>query len=127
MTNEEKTQAITLLIETGREASTLIDVCANAIGDLLGDPTEGESSKDSIFALPTDPTPREYAQWVLNKIATTQSIAERIASELFTNGRAEVAERLVLQLPNERDGGGWNKAAAIQVIERILKIKGVAE
>lgn len=49
---------------------------------------------------------------------SNQQLAAKIADDLFTNGCDEKAERLVLELPNGRDGGGWCKQA---VADRILQ------
>lgn len=53
-------------------------------------------------------------------------MAESIAEALFTNGKGETADRLVLELPGERDGGGWSKAAVIGTIRRVLKVQARA-
>lgn len=46
---------------------------------------------------------------------TPEQIAEqwagRIADDLFTNGNNEHGSRLVLELPDGRDGGGWCESA----------------
>lgn len=49
-----------------------------------------------------------------------QYIAKRIAKHLFTNGANERATRLVLQLPDGRDGGGWCEKAVRDSIARML-------
>lgn len=46
--------------------------------------------------------------------------AETIAAHLFTNIAGQVAERLVLELPDGREGGGWGLEPAIRQIEKIL-------
>ena len=48
-------------------------------------------------------------------------IAQEIADDLFTNGFGEKASRLVLELADGRDGGGWGKKPAIDRIKDILK------
>jgi len=48
-------------------------------------------------------------------------LSERIAKELMTNGAGEEAQRLVLELPDGRDGGGWCKQSVIDTIETILQ------
>lgn len=47
-------------------------------------------------------------------------LAERIADRLFTNGIGEKADRLVLELPGKRDGGGWCKEAVRDQIEQMF-------
>lgn len=49
-----------------------------------------------------------------------RELAEKIAGDLFTNGFGQEGERLVLELPGKRDGGGWCKRAAIERIEKQL-------
>lgn len=49
-----------------------------------------------------------------------RELAEAIAKRLFTNGAEQVAERLVLELPGGRDGGGWCQKAAEDQIEKVL-------
>lgn len=51
----------------------------------------------------------------------TQSVAREIADDLFRNGGGQVAERLVLELPDGREGGGWCHSAAIDRIATILQ------
>ena len=48
-------------------------------------------------------------------------ISERIAEKLFTNGGGEKAQRLVLELPDGKDGGGWCKRAVVDVIDAVLQ------
>jgi hypothetical protein len=48
------------------------------------------------------------------------------ANALFTNGYYEVAERLVLELPGKKDGGGWCRKAVEDVIRKAIKDSGVA-
>ena len=45
-------------------------------------------------------------------------LSDRIAADLFTNGRGDEAERLVLELPGRRYGGGWGLKPASDVIDR---------
>lgn len=47
-------------------------------------------------------------------------IAKVIARALFTNGSKQRAERLVLELKDNRDSGGWCEQAAADQIEVIL-------
>ena len=49
------------------------------------------------------------------------ALAERIARVLFRNGLGHRARRLVLELENGKDGGGWCKQAVIDQIEKILR------
>jgi hypothetical protein len=52
-----------------------------------------------------------------------RAIAEQIAAELFVNGSGEKARRLVLELEDGRNGGGWCKEAIVDrvadAIERL--------
>lgn len=50
----------------------------------------------------------------------TRELANRIAEKLFTNGWGKRAERLVLELPDGSDGGGWCEKSAAHEIERVL-------
>ena len=47
-------------------------------------------------------------------------LAEKIADDLFQNGASEIAERLILELPDGRIGGSWSRIAAEGRIEKIL-------
>ncbi len=67
MTKKEKTAAIAKLIEIGRIADDIINTCASAIGRILGDDHLGESSKDAIFHLPSDPSPKAYARQLVKE------------------------------------------------------------
>jgi hypothetical protein len=51
---------------------------------------------------------------------SNRKLALRIAERLFTNGYREVAERLIIELPGKRDGGGWGFYPAVDQIEDIL-------
>lgn len=46
--------------------------------------------------------------------------AKQIADELFVNGIGQEAERLVLELPGGKDGGGWSKSSVIGRICQVL-------
>jgi hypothetical protein len=46
--------------------------------------------------------------------------AEALARRLFTNNRDEHAARLVLLLPDGRDGGGWGEAIVASMIAGAL-------
>ena len=47
--------------------------------------------------------------------------SEEIANILFCNGMGQVASRLVLELPDGEDGGGWCKKAVVEVIDNALQ------
>jgi len=47
-------------------------------------------------------------------------LSEIIAERLFTNGAGHKAQRLVLEMENGSDGGGWCKKTVIDQIDRIL-------
>lgn len=51
-----------------------------------------------------------------------RKLAELIVKQLFTNGSAEHAQRLVLTIdtPVKRDLGGWCEAAAVDQVLAIL-------
>jgi len=60
----------------------------------------------------------EYGGWQMDKSNSDKTtdtllneLAERIAKRLFVNGCGEHAKRLVLELDNGRDGGGWCESA----------------
>jgi hypothetical protein len=48
------------------------------------------------------------------------SEAKKLANYLFSNGNREHAERLVLELPDKRDGGGWGEHAMAVAIYEFL-------
>jgi len=52
------------------------------------------------------------------------ALAGSIADALFTNGEGEKAERLVLELADKRDGGGWCRKAVEDVIKHELEAIG---
>ncbi len=58
-------------------------------------------------------------------------IADDVIEALFTNGNNQKARRLVLELENGRDGGGWAKFAArdhiIDIIDRHLASREAVE
>ena len=54
-------------------------------------------------------------------ITEMHKLAEKIADQLFSNGAGQKAERLVLELPGKRDGGGWCKQAVVDVIVRAME------
>jgi hypothetical protein len=49
------------------------------------------------------------------------TVAQQIVDDLFRNGVGEQAVRLMLVLPDGRDGGGWGRRPAQDQIERILR------
>ena len=55
------------------------------------------------------------------------NIAKQIADELFKNGAGDEAKRLVLELENGRDGGGWGKQVVINIIKEHLEVARVKE
>ncbi len=48
-------------------------------------------------------------------------IARKIAGELFCNGYGQIAQRLVLELAGDADGGGWGRGQAEVVVQGILE------
>jgi hypothetical protein len=48
-----------------------------------------------------------------------------IVERLFTNGAKETARRLVLELENGRNGGGWGKEPVRDLILDVLKKRSV--
>jgi hypothetical protein len=48
---------------------------------------------------------------------------EEIVNRLFENGSGEKARRLVLELENGRDGGGWCKDAVRDQIRDVLQLE----
>lgn len=48
---------------------------------------------------------------------------EEVLNHLFTNGAGETADRLVLELENGRDGGGWCRGAVRDQICDALQLK----
>ncbi len=50
-------------------------------------------------------------------------IAERITERLFTNGFDMKAKRLVLEMPDKSDGGGWcREAVRDQVANELIQV-----
>lgn len=47
-------------------------------------------------------------------------LADRIVDCLFTNGNGSRAQRLVLELPGKKDGGGWSECGAYDQIRKVL-------
>lgn len=48
------------------------------------------------------------------------ALAERIAGELMRNGNGDIADRLVLELPNGKDGGGHCRESVAGVIHKMI-------
>lgn len=48
------------------------------------------------------------------------ALANKIARDIFTNGAKKRANRLVLELPGGRNGGGWCEMAVADLIDRHL-------
>ena len=53
-----------------------------------------------------------------------RQVAETIAQDLFTNGNGDRAKRLVSELPDGRDGGGWCESAVVDRIAMMLDRHG---
>lgn len=47
-------------------------------------------------------------------------LAVRIARDLFSDGRGQLVERLVLTTKDGRDLGGWGFAGAVGAIRRVI-------
>lgn len=54
-----------------------------------------------------------------------KSLARKIAADLFTNGAGEHARRLVLELEDGRNGGGWGELPAADRIAGVLARAGL--
>ena len=52
---------------------------------------------------------------------TDEALAEEIIKRLFTNGAGQKARRLVLELDDGREGGGWCATAARDQIVEALR------
>jgi len=57
-------------------------------------------------------------------MTNARKLAGKIADELMTNGAGDKAQRLVMELKDGRDAGGWCRNAVIIVVERILEANG---
>ncbi len=51
---------------------------------------------------------------------SNKNLARKIAKELFVNGAGKHAHRLVLEMYDMSDGGGYIESAVANVIEKIL-------
>jgi hypothetical protein len=49
-----------------------------------------------------------------------KELAKEITDELFRNGNNDIAKRLVLELPDKTDGGGWSQTAAASHAEKVI-------
>ena len=58
---------------------------------------------------------------------SAEEMALAIAAHLFTNGQARRAVRLELKDAHERSLGRWCFAAAVEEIERTIKIRGIGK
>lgn len=65
-------------------------------------------------------TQRKRVHATTRKPTANRMLAMRIAAELFTNGNGNVAKRLVLELEDGRNGGGWAITAAVDRIEKLI-------
>jgi hypothetical protein len=48
-------------------------------------------------------------------------VAKEIADDLFHNIQGHEADRLVLEMPGRRDGGGWSKSMLRDRVAKILQ------
>lgn len=55
-----------------------------------------------------------------NSKTTPEALAAKIVERLFTNDAGEQAERLVLELPGGKNGGGWARDPAADQVYLIL-------
>lgn len=65
---------------------------------------------------------RRISTW-LNEEPSPYEVANRIVDELFTNPAGQEASRLVLELIDGRDGGGWVKQSIRDLIAKHLMEK----
>jgi len=54
------------------------------------------------------------------KQTEAKKLAKEIAGKLFQNGAGQQARRLILELRDGKDGGGWSEKAVSDLIERHL-------
>lgn len=58
--------------------------------------------------------------------AVLERIAESVADRLFVNGFGQPARRLVLELENFKDGGGWCKdSVRDQIVAELARLKPI--
>lgn len=57
----------------------------------------------------------------VQRVDMCREIARAVAAELMRNGNGDSAKRLVLELENGRDGGGWCRAAVESRVEAVVK------
>ena len=49
-----------------------------------------------------------------------REIAEQIVDDIMQNGQGDRAERLVLMLPGDVDGGGWSRDPLVDRVQKML-------
>jgi hypothetical protein len=59
--------------------------------------------------------------WCENNYPKNERLAHEIAGVLFVNGAGEQADRLVLELPGKRAGGGWCYQAVVDRAKEVLE------
>ena len=57
----------------------------------------------------------------MSELKTTREIDNQIAARLFVNGAGQKAQRLVLELADGRDGGGWSEPAVVDQVVSVLE------
>lgn len=57
----------------------------------------------------------------LAPVGDLRALAEKITKGLFVNGFGQEAERLVMELLDGSDAGGWSLLAVIYHVEQILR------
>jgi hypothetical protein len=55
------------------------------------------------------------------RLGVCREIARAVAADLLRNGAGDVAKRLVLELENGHDGGGWSRAGIESRVEAVVK------
>jgi hypothetical protein len=61
------------------------------------------------------------ADYPRKEVMNNRELACKIANDLFTNGAGKHAQRLVLEMPGLKDGGGWCESAVADMIEDHLE------
>ena len=51
---------------------------------------------------------------------TSLVLARKIVNRLFVNGQGQNAKRLVLELADNSNGGGWCVGAAVEAVRQVL-------
>jgi hypothetical protein len=72
-------------------------------------------------------TPGPQAAQLSRKETKMEKLADEIVEYLFTNGAGEQAHRLVLQLLDGSNGGGWCREAVKSVIISKLKALDISD